>query len=213
MDKRIIKTKKVIYSSLNKILLKKEIGDISITELCESAQISRKTFYLHYSSIYDVIEEQFAILDEDIETRIISFKKCISGDENVCFQNIIIEEMLKKEQLICGLSLQKNDSLLKSQYCQKQIDIIARLLMEKFEIKKDQSILYSNFIVTTIWTCLRNWMINNKDIPLEELKEFIFQFCILLYTNIDLFLVLPLFHKISPQLIQKLFFLSCSFLS
>ena len=103
MDKRIIKTKKVIYSSLNKILL-------------------------------------------------------------------------KKEQLICGLSLQKNDSLLKSQYCQKQIDIIARLLMEKFEIKKDQSILYSNFIVTTIWTCLRNWMINNKDIPLEELKEFIFQF-------------------------------------
>ena len=59
MDKRIIKTKKVIYSSLNKILLKKEIGDISITELCESAQISRKTFYLHYSSIYDVIEEQF----------------------------------------------------------------------------------------------------------------------------------------------------------
>ena len=176
MDKRIIKTKKVIYSSLNKILLKKEIGDISITELCESAQISRKTFYLHYSSIYDVIDEQFAMLDEDIETRIISFKKCISGDENVCFQNIIIEEMLKKEQLICGLSLQKNDSLLKSQYCQKQIDIIARLLMEKFEIKKDQSILYSNFIVTTIWTCLRNWMINNKDIPLEELKEFIFQF-------------------------------------
>ena len=84
--------------------------------------------------------------------------------------------MLKKEQLICGLSLQKNDSLLKSQYCQKQIDIIARLLMEKFEIKKDQSILYSNFIVTTIWTCLRNWMIKNKDIPLEELKEFIFQF-------------------------------------
>ncbi|MGN1295719.1 MAG: TetR/AcrR family transcriptional regulator [Bacilli bacterium] len=176
MDKRIIKTKKMIYISLNKCLLEKEIDDISISELCKNARISRKTFYLHYSSIYDVIEEHFKKLDEEIETRIINFKKCIDGNEIVCFQNIIIEETMKKKELICGLSLQKNNLFFKSQYCQRQIDIISKLVMEKFDIKKDQSILYSNFIVTSIWTSLSHWILNGKRLYVDELKKIISQF-------------------------------------
>lgn len=176
MDKRIIKTKKIIYNCLNGLLLTKEIDDISITELCDQAQISRKTFYLHYKSINDVIDEQFCILDEEIEKRILSLKNCYSDNKNICFQNIIIDEMLKREDLLCGLSLQKNNLLLKQRYCQKQMNIISKLLLEKFEIKKDQSILYSNFIVTTIWTCLNNWILSSKNISLDELKKLISSF-------------------------------------
>lgn len=36
---------------------KKDLGKISVTELCKRADISRGTFYLHYDDIYGIAEE------------------------------------------------------------------------------------------------------------------------------------------------------------
>ena len=56
-DKRIIKTKKAIYQALKELYLENDFEDISITKLTEKANIGRKTFYLHYSSIDDIVDE------------------------------------------------------------------------------------------------------------------------------------------------------------
>ena len=56
-DKRIIKTKKAIYQALKELYLENDFEDISITQLTEKANIGRKTFYLHYSSIDDIVDE------------------------------------------------------------------------------------------------------------------------------------------------------------
>lgn len=36
---------------------KQELGKISVSELCERADISRGTFYVHFDDIYSVAEE------------------------------------------------------------------------------------------------------------------------------------------------------------
>lgn len=61
-DRRVRKTKKLIKDTLIELLNLNPINKISVTELTEKADISRKTFYLHYSSIYDAKNE----LDNDI---------------------------------------------------------------------------------------------------------------------------------------------------
>ncbi len=40
-----------------KLLSKKELDDITVTELCRTAGVDRKTFYHHYKSIADIPEE------------------------------------------------------------------------------------------------------------------------------------------------------------
>lgn len=52
-DRRVRKTKQAIHSALSKLLLDKDIKDITIRELCETADINKSTFYLHYKDIYD----------------------------------------------------------------------------------------------------------------------------------------------------------------
>lgn len=42
---------------LVQLLLTKRIEKIRIAELCEAAKISRRTFYLYYESIYDLLQE------------------------------------------------------------------------------------------------------------------------------------------------------------
>ena len=52
-DRRIRKTEQAIKSAFAKLLLEKDITDITIKELCDNADINKSTFYLHYKDIYD----------------------------------------------------------------------------------------------------------------------------------------------------------------
>ena len=66
-DKRIIKTKKAIYQALKELYLENDFEDISITQLTEKANIGRKTFYLHYSSIDDIVDEIVKMLYDNLK--------------------------------------------------------------------------------------------------------------------------------------------------
>lgn len=69
------KTEKAIINSLIVLGEKKStINDITVKELCELADISRSTFYLHYSdiqSIFDHVSDQFLKTFEIIITDLI----------------------------------------------------------------------------------------------------------------------------------------------
>ncbi len=64
IDRRIVKTKRSIAIALMQLLAEKPLEDITITELTLKADINRKTFYLHYSSIEDVAEELIVKAEE-----------------------------------------------------------------------------------------------------------------------------------------------------
>lgn len=56
MDRRVQKTKRAITHALADLLQEKKLDDITITELCRVADINRKTFYMHFSSLEDVFQ-------------------------------------------------------------------------------------------------------------------------------------------------------------
>ena len=56
-DKRVIRTKKAIKEALFRIMEEKDISSISISELTQEANINRRTFYTHYRSITDILDE------------------------------------------------------------------------------------------------------------------------------------------------------------
>ncbi len=63
-DQRIRITKKMFHEGLLTLLEEMPIDKISVRELCRVSGLNRSTFYLHYSDIYQLLEE---IEDELIE--------------------------------------------------------------------------------------------------------------------------------------------------
>lgn len=64
-DLRVVKTRRIISGAFTELLSEKELSKITISELCERAQINRKTFYRHYAALSDVAAElENEILDE-----------------------------------------------------------------------------------------------------------------------------------------------------
>ncbi len=72
-DRRIIKTKRSLKTTLIEMLAKEDFEHISITELCRKADVSRITFYSHYNDNYallaDIFEDMLRIGTEDYYRR------------------------------------------------------------------------------------------------------------------------------------------------
>lgn len=56
-NQRVAITKRMIKEGLLRLLEKRHISEISISELCQEAQINRTTFYRHYQTPGDVLLE------------------------------------------------------------------------------------------------------------------------------------------------------------
>ncbi len=57
MDKRISRTKRNLKNTLKRLLRRKSLSSITVTELCKDAETSRITFYTHYNDKYDLAGE------------------------------------------------------------------------------------------------------------------------------------------------------------
>ena len=58
-DARVVRTKKNIRSAFVELLKEKPFDEITITELCDKAKLSRITFYTHYTDKYELVESLF----------------------------------------------------------------------------------------------------------------------------------------------------------
>lgn len=56
-DRRVVRTKAALTAALFELLAEKDFSKISITELTRRADVDRKTFYLHYQSVDELLEE------------------------------------------------------------------------------------------------------------------------------------------------------------
>lgn len=70
MDLREIKTKRNIRNAFLELRSKRHLEKITVKELCERAEISKATFYLHYRDIYDLSEQLQMEVIEDIISHI-----------------------------------------------------------------------------------------------------------------------------------------------
>lgn len=66
-DRRTIYTKNVIKDACYEALKKKPIEQITVTELCQAAEINRSTFYLHYPDARAVYEDMLCEVLDNIE--------------------------------------------------------------------------------------------------------------------------------------------------
>lgn len=53
-DRRTAYSKKIIRESLYELMKEKPINKITVTEICEKADVNRSTFYSYYTDIYDL---------------------------------------------------------------------------------------------------------------------------------------------------------------
>jgi AcrR family transcriptional regulator len=76
-DPRILRSRRMLMDSLDRLLKTKELEDISIQEIADDATLNRATFYLHYSDKNALLQAMTGVRFRHlIERRAITFTDC-----------------------------------------------------------------------------------------------------------------------------------------
>ena len=65
-NRRVRMTRRMMKDALLELLEKKELSSISVTEICETADVHRSTFYKYYTDAADLLRD----IEQDVLERI-----------------------------------------------------------------------------------------------------------------------------------------------
>ena len=68
MDLRVKKTKRAIRSAFYELIKEKPLEKITVTEIAARAEINKTTFYAHYETVYDLVDQ----LEQEAVSEVIS---------------------------------------------------------------------------------------------------------------------------------------------
>lgn len=102
-DLRVIKTREAIHNAFKQMICDMDYDAITIKELTQRAQINRKTFYLHYGSLDDLLEELQQEIAENFISRKVSYASMndIHGLIRLFFEHAANMPLLH-ERLMCS---------------------------------------------------------------------------------------------------------------
>lgn len=152
LDKRIIKTRKLIQDALTQLMKEKGFDKITVKDITEKAFINRATFYLHYKDKYDLLEQSENSMLEEIELLKSGIRKTYHGNFiPISNQNNIVPFLTKLYEYIS-----KNSEFMKV--------ILGPNGDLNFQIKLKSNI--ENFILENAETSKN---INNPNLPIKYL--------------------------------------------
>lgn len=166
-DRRQIKTKKAIIAAFITLLQQKNISKITITELSKIADIDRKTFYLHYSSIED--------LYNDLGTMLVSLVKEIifeySNEQKTPYQLFVAINDIISEKIDLFKSIAKNNDF--SDFMMNIKDILSneliRLYGKENTAASERFKLTAEFVASGTVAMYLRWLRGDADISMDEL--------------------------------------------
>ena len=96
-NRRISITKQLLCESFMSLLKQKPIDKISVTELCQAANVNRGSFYAHYADVYDLLGQIESIVYERLCSAV---RNCNYTRSDFPLINRVIEAV-KAERSFC----------------------------------------------------------------------------------------------------------------
>ena len=154
-------------------MVEKDINDITIMELAETADINRKTFYNYYSGVYQVVED----IEHDILS---SYAELLGGVEFREYMDAPVSLFNRFSQLInmdpefFGYLLTMNGNI-------SLITRIMRLLKEKtcevmvaqLEVEAYKADIVIDFVLSGMLSVYQHWFSSDRSVPAEEVSQII----------------------------------------
>lgn len=171
VNQRVMLTKRLIREALLKMLKTRNINKISIRELCQVAGINRTTFYNHYGSQYDVLNE---IAETYIQNTSFTVINDIAAGKNIdeCLTRVLqyIKDNLEFAKLI--LDLDNYDLLSHITISLPQFDyMVIKHLPENLDLEEKKAI--ASYVQYGTVRLIKEWILSDCLKSPEEVAKLI----------------------------------------
>jgi AcrR family transcriptional regulator len=167
-ESKYFNTAQLMDQALIELLQEKDIGYITIKEICAKAGVNRSTFYLHYETIGDLIEETIEyvtgkfcnafqqdpsdfvpqIADAPLKELVLVEKKYLEPYLRFVYENRgVFKAAVKNPTSMQALS----------RYSSLQRYIIEPV-MERFQIPKEMQKYWTAYYIKGLWAIIEKWL-------------------------------------------------------
>ena len=171
-DQRTRVTKLLIRQAYLTLLNTKPMSDITVSELCEHAGISRVTFYLHYQNIEDLNEKIKHSFYDEIKN---SFMPFLLDENRDLSSDYLVQAILKvlydNKDVVSAMLVNAHDKEFVSTILEFGRQIVLNLYPKLFNNKdqKDFEIFYT-YVAGGCLAIIRRWVRNNFQDNVGELS-------------------------------------------
>ncbi|AMC94117.1 hypothetical protein AOC36_08985 [Erysipelothrix larvae] len=172
LSRKVRYTQSALKDSLIELMQQKSIGKISITELCEKADINRSTFYKYYKDQYDLLQS----IEDDTLTWLQARLTTLSGAKSERDFKIIESffEYFNENSQYMKVLMRKGGNI---SFQEKLMGIVFSRVDQIINTQPHGSNLnryYSIFMLSGALGILQEWLDNPDDIDEKQLAEIVF---------------------------------------
>lgn len=173
IDRRILKTKNSIKEAFKELLQRKKYSNITVRELADCANITRKTFYLHYNTLSDVVEEMITerskvLTDYLSEINFLSenfdFKSVVERIHNYFMDNGAFYKKILEDSnsyFIFKKIIDSNETSLAKQY------------QNEYQLEPEELKLRLRFMMSGMVSTYLSWLNNPEHMPFSKYSNVI----------------------------------------
>lgn len=171
-DRRIQKTRMALHSAFLELLCTKDIAKITVTELVDKANVNRKTFYNHYTDIYEVLDDIENELIKDFARRIRKIGWNQFLDKPSLLMHEAIRELQDNKAIALLLVYSGDNSNLLSKVVQEEKKMLREIYQEKDSEHEEWVDYFLNFFAAGTMAVFETWFHAERRPPINDITEF-----------------------------------------
>ncbi len=173
IDLRVLKTKRAIRNAFAKLMVEKDINDITIIELAQAANINRKTFYNYYSGVYQVVEDIERDISQSYEVLLgnVQFKRTIDAPYSL-FERF--SALINMDPEFFGYLLSMNgNAVLVTRIMRLLKDKTREVMASQLDIEGYKADIMIDFVLSGMLSVYQHWFNSDRSVPLEEVTQIV----------------------------------------
>ncbi len=172
VDRRKKYTRMVLKTSLMELVKQKPISTITIKEICERADINRSTFYTHYGSQYELLDQIEAEIITDMNNTLASYN--YSKEDEGLEMTIKLLEYIAENKEVCETLLSEHGNVsFRKRVMNIALEHTIDNLIQDDQIDVDFSEYVSLFYVSGSIQVIETWLKNGMDKSPKQMAEMI----------------------------------------
>ena len=161
------------------LLEKKDFEYITIKEICDTAEVNRSTFYLHYENTSDLLKETTRyIIDKHLayyeigKTRIaLQFETCKREELLFITDEYLVPylKFIKDNQRLFKVSIKQFNSFNMNEVYGRMFEHIFNPILERFHVPEKERAYVMKFYLTGVFAIVMEWLDKNCSDDMETI--------------------------------------------
>jgi AcrR family transcriptional regulator len=163
-------TKRLMKEALLDLLEQKELSGISVTAVCETANINRSTFYNYYSSPSDLLRE----IEQDVLDRIPALPPILDpqGEEQLLQATTAFFDYVKDNKRIFRVLFNKSENY---DFSSRLLELLCSQYIRGMENRDSVSSRFvQHYIANGTVGMLREWVVSGFPIESREIAQMMY---------------------------------------